>query len=246
MSDVKALDINGTSYDVKAISVVDNGSGTKLKYWSGTKAEYDAITTKDSTMIYNVVDSGSGSDTASYPERVIGQIIQSTIPLTDGGLHLLDGALIEGSGSYTDFVSYIAGLYSSGDYSSIFETEANWQTSVNTYGVCGKFVYNSINNTVRLPKITGFTEGTIDPTVLGNLVQAGLPNITGYGYSVFAGSDQDFAGSALYSTTPSTVSYVTTNNSSGLANKIYRIDASRSNSIYDNSNTVQPQSIKVL
>lgn len=84
--------------------------------------------------------------------RNIGEIVTSTIPLDDAGLHLLDGSLISGSGSYAAFVSYMADLYDSGDYTDKFDTEANWQTAVTTYGVCGKFVYDDVNNTVRLPK----------------------------------------------------------------------------------------------
>ena len=117
-----------------------------------------------------------GSGNLAISSRNIGEIVSSTIPLSDAGLHLLDGALISGSGSYADFVTYIAGLVST--YPDLFETEANWQTSVTNYGVCGKFVYDSENNTVRLPKITGFIEGTTDVTALGDLIEAGLPNIT--------------------------------------------------------------------
>lgn len=84
--------------------------------------------------------------------RNIGEIVSSAIPLTDAELHILDGALISGSGSYSTFVDYIADLYDSGDYTAIFDTEANWQSAVTTYGVCSKFVYDSVNNTVRLPK----------------------------------------------------------------------------------------------
>ena len=93
----------------------------------------------------------SGVATPIEPTRNIGQIVASTIPLTDAGLHLLDGSLISGSGSYADFVDYIVGLVN--DYPDLFETEANWQASVTTYGVCGKFVYDSVNDTVRLPKL---------------------------------------------------------------------------------------------
>lgn len=93
---------------------------------------------------------GTQKIAANSSSREIGEIIQSTIPLTDAGLHLLDGALISGVGSYAKFVNYIAGLVSS--YPNLFETEANWQSAVTTYGVCGKFVYDSVNNTVRLPK----------------------------------------------------------------------------------------------
>lgn len=172
--------------------------------------------------------------------REIGEIILSTIPLTDAGLHLLDGGVISGSGAYSAFVTYIAGLVSG--HSELFTTEANWQTSVTNYGVCGKFVYDSVNNTVRLPKITGFTEGTIDPTTLGDLTQAGLPNITGT-----VGTMND-AGSGRSSGALSWVS----NSSQGLGGNFYGIsgtttfNASASNTIYGNSSTVQPQAIKVL
>ena len=102
--------------------------------------------------------------------RNIGEIVPSTIPLTDAGLHLLDGSLLA-YGSYKDFIDYIAELYNSGDYSSIFTTEANWQTSVTTYDVCDKFVYDSVNNTVRLPKTS---------SVHGQLIKKSTNGSSGY------------------------------------------------------------------
>lgn len=172
--------------------------------------------------------------------RNIGEIVASTIPLADAGLHLLDGSLLS-YGSYQAFIDYIADLYDSGDYTDIFETEANWQTSVTTYGVCGKFVYDSVNNTVRLPKITGFIEGTTDTTALLDLVEAGLPNITGEtGGYVYTGSN----GALSAVTRSDTAGRV--NGGSGQWGTIVTLDASNSNSIYGNSSTVQPQAIKVL
>ena len=178
--------------------------------------------------------------------RNIGQIIQSTIPLTDAGLHLLDGALIQGGGVYDAFVQYIASL--SRSYPQCFTDETTWQNTVNSKGVCGKFVYNLTNNTVRLPKITGFVEGTVDSNALGDLVEAGLPNITGniwagdtYGSSIFTSSSgfiQNGSNSGWRTNTvQSTVSG---------ASDTVTFDASRSSSIYGNSNTVQPQAIKVF
>ena len=187
----------------------------------------------------------SGVATPVEPTRNIGQIITSTIPLTDAGLHLLDGALIQGSGSYSAFVDYIAGLVA--DYPDLFDTEANWQSAVTQYGVCGKFVYNSVNNTVRLPKITGIVEGTTNVTALGNLVQAGLPNITG---SVGRGNSTNgiyVSGNGAFSVSDVGSTYIQTGGAS--QNDVYKtfsINASRSSSIYGNSTTVQPQTIKVL
>ena len=172
----------------------------------------------------------------------IGEIVASTIPLTDAGLHLLDGTQLSGSGIYSAFVDYIGDLYDSGDYTDIFETEANWQTAVTTYGVCGKFVYDSVNNTVRLPLITGFTEGTITPSTLGDLTEAGLPNITGAVQGIKSAGDTAI-NSALYK---SGYNYDGNVSTSSQQFKTLSLDASLSNPIYGNSTTVQPQSIKVL
>lgn len=172
--------------------------------------------------------------------RNIGEIVASTIELTDAGLHLLDGSLLSGSGSYDAFVSYIARLYAADPTANYFTTEANWQASVLTYGVCGKFVYDSVNNTVRLPKVTGFVEGTIDANALGDLVEAGLPNITGT--AIFGADITDTTG-ALYISRYN----LKNENGSGANNgDELAIDASHSNAIYGNSNTVQPQSINVF
>ncbi len=108
--------------------------------------------------------------------RNAGELVYSLLPQTDTGLHLLDGSLISGIGSYRAFVSYIANLYGDGtNIPAYFTTEEEWQQSVANYGVCGKFVFNQEAYTVRLPKVTGFIEGTLDATTLGSLIEAGLP-----------------------------------------------------------------------
>jgi hypothetical protein len=189
----------------------------------------------------------SGQATLVGESRNIGQIIPSAIPLTDAGLHLLDGALIQGSGIYSAFVDYIAGLDLTANY---FCTEQEWQTSVTQYGVCGKFVYDSTNNTVRLPKVTGIIEGTTDVSALGDLVEAGLPNITG-GYYQPNTAAGGFAGvtygvgatGAFHQLNGVSGCY---SSASGSTNVGLGFDASLSNPIYGNSSTVQPQTIKAF
>lgn len=117
--------------------------------------------------------------------RNFGELVYSAIPLTDNGLKLLDGSLIQGDGIYANFVTYMASLVST--YPSIFVTEAVWQQNVATYGVCGKFVYDSTNNTVRLPKITGIIEGTVDVNALGDIVEGGIPQHSHSGSMTSAG-----------------------------------------------------------
>lgn len=182
-------------------------------------------------------------------KRNIGEIVQSTIPLNDAALHLLDGSLISGSGTYSAFVTYMSGLVSS--HSNLFCSEADWQATYTEYGVCGKFVYNSTDNTIRLPYITGFIEGTLTESSLGNVTEAGLPNITGIlGTSGYVGeqwSKDSLLTGAFYKDTSLTEKRIS-DDVTAIANKEYNFgfDASLSNDIYNNSNTVQPQSIKVF
>lgn len=125
----------------------------------------------------------------------------------------------------------------SGRLPACFTDEGQWQQTVTTYSVCGKFVYDPVNNTVRLPKVTGFVEGTTTITNIGDLVEAGLPNITGTVHSDYPGNFQG----AFYIYRDA----VTGNGGSG-TDCVAGFDASRSSSIYGNSSTVQPQAIKVL
>ena len=283
---VKIIDNN---IPIIKYSVIDNNIGNSTSdtnYWA---------------------DSSFGGGTA----RNIGEIVTSTIPLTDAGLHLLDGSLINGGGIYSSFVNYIANLYNnnllyayvyndgtddykiytktttldedtvlytsdstqytgsdfeivevSGDYEiqydsntctytstdnvqllNCFTDETSWQSSVTTYGVCGKFVYNSTNSTVRLPKITGFTEGTVTESEQGSLTEAGLPNITGS--LQFWSSAYEPTGEGAFGSKTSSASAAA---NAGDTMRFYTqsFDASLSNSVYGNSETVQPQAVKVL
>lgn len=216
---------NNTEYS--NTSIVKSISGTRLNFY---------ISLQNNNIGHPLSDTTYWAQATLNSGRNVGEIITSTIPLNDSGVHLLDGSVLSGSGIYSDFVSYISNIYNSA--LNYFCTETEWQTSVNTYGVCGKFVYNSTNNTVRLPKITGFIEGTIDANTLGNLTPAGLPNIwaswnvDNYSWisgSVYTGSD---------------------NKNGADGDKGFQVqailDASRSSAVYGRSNTVQPQSIKVL
>ena len=172
--------------------------------------------------------------------RILGETIFSLIPLTDSSVHLLDGSIINGSGIYKDFVDEIVALAE--DYPQCFCTEAQWQQSISDYGVCGKFVNNTTS--VRLPKVTGIVEGTVDVSALGSLVEAGLPNITGQINDSYSWPGIGSASGAF--SFGSTSSNILRAGDGGTiaADNHYTFDASGSNSIYGNSSTVQPQTIK--
>lgn len=88
-----------------------------------------------------------------------GQTIFSLDPLFEDGLHLLDGGIVYGDGVYAEFVNtYIANLYAKNP--ERFITEEQWQEHVNTYGACGRYVYDTVANTVRLPKVGDYLYST--------------------------------------------------------------------------------------
>lgn len=130
-----------------------------------------------------------------------------------------------------------------------FLTEEEWQTTVTTYGSCGKFVYDSVNNTVRLPKVSDILQGTTDLTAIGDLIEAGLPNITGESQLMVTGDaaiGATGAGAIRTGHHATNIGVQEVSKSGRQLGGPWNFDASRSNSIYGNSDTVQPQTIKVL
>ena len=201
----------------------------------------EALVSKASVDLSNLNEAGEIK--IGQNARNIGELVSSVLPLNSSGLHLLDGSVLQGSGSYANFVTYIKRLYQDNPTANYFTTEENWQSSCSTYGSCGKFVYDSVHNTVRLPKISDIIQGTTDVTALGDLVEAGLPNITGT-YSN-AGSKETTSNTATGAFAVISNNYLGNQSNAGNGSAI-DFDASRSSSIYGNSSTVQPQTIKVL
>ena len=80
------------------------------------------------------------TEALSLTKRNVGELVTSVVPLTDAGLHLLDGALLSYTGMYAPFINHMEGLFNT--YQNLFTTEASWQSAVQSKGVCGKFVLN--------------------------------------------------------------------------------------------------------
>lgn len=191
--------------------------------------------TEIADKINEIIEGGTGGS-----GLVFGSTIFSLIPLTEAGLHLLDGSLLNVGGIYDEAITKISALKSSNP--NLFTTEENWQSSVSSHGVCGKFVYTE-GVSLRLPKVTGFVEGTLDAGALGDLVEAGLPNITG---TFFNSQERENVGLSFE---PTGAFYRAAQAGNGVEGEMgwfetIGLDASLSNKLYGKSNTVQPQAIK--
>ena len=87
--------------------------GAVLHYTNSDNVSFNVRSLMENNT-YNFVENPEYIDNVHWaydsniPKKNIGEIITSSIPLTDAGLHLLDGSLIQGGGIYDDFVQYIA------------------------------------------------------------------------------------------------------------------------------------------
>ena len=201
----KFLTTNGSTASWASVDSLPTQTGNSGKFLTtnGSTASWASVGSLPSQSGQSGKVLTTDGTNASWTEqfsRQIGEIVASTIPLTDAGLHLLDGTQLSGSGIYADFVDYIGDLYDSGDYTTIFETEANWQAAVTANGVCGKFVYTAAAGgspaTVRLPLYSNkiYTQSiTSTAPVVGNGTALGLTNGTVNGAPM-----TDTANNALY------------------------------------------------
>lgn len=172
--------------------------------------------------------------------RNVGELVFSSVPIDDKNLHLADGSLLDGKGTYRVFVDFIGKMATK--YPNLFTDEATWQATVSKYGTCGKYVWNAENKTLRLPRLKGIVEATIDQNSIGNITEAGLPNITGT-----AQFSQEWETWGKYGYTGAF--YLQKRGGNGVDGDrgnfdIVGFDASRSSKVYGKSNTVQPQTVK--
>ena len=137
------------------------------------------------------------------PRRNIGEIVYSTVPLTDAGLHLANGDPIT-RGAYAAFYDYIVSLLGSANSVVSF---SDWQTerSANGGKIIGKYGVDTANQQIYLPDLTGtFPEATNTASELGEYIVPGIPNIKG-------GTDPRLAENSGYQYSP-----VMANNSGAL------------------------------
>ena len=240
LSDASGIYGNSTTVQpqvIKALVYMVVSSSVKTE----VEVDIDNITTDLNAILGSVATNTQDiSALQNRNGRNIGETVFSLIPLTDAGLHLLDGSLLNVGGIYDAFITHIASLQTS--YPGLFTTEDSWQSSVTNYGVCGKFVYTE-GVSLRIPKITGFVEGTLDATALGDLVEAGLPNITGsFGDNPDRQTYNAVSGAIYTAGKNNKWSPSGTETDSLVGNRHF--SANRSNPIYGKSTTVQPQAIK--
>ena len=122
----------------------------------------------------------------------------------------------------------------------------------NQYGIADFYGIDVENERIFLPRNKYFHQLTDDPTKVNQIMEAGLPNITGRIYSAGYGSTGGYgningANGAFIKGSVSNGSGGAADSYSGNSSPYVDFDASLSNDIYGNSDTVQPpSSLKLL
>ena len=167
-------------------------------------------------------------------KRSIGEVYFSQSSLaTDnsGALPLFTGETIASANTiYPDFYNWVSA------HTELQCTSAEYESALSTYGECPKYVIGS--GSLRLPKLSNYIK--VANTGEGiTQKEAGLPNITGYASprkDGYAGGG--LAGGAFWLTSD-TESAGHPATESGPGTRI-NFDASRSSSVYGESDTVTP------
>ena len=176
----------------------------------------------------------------------IGTIFYHISSVPPEGAFLLNGQVIYNCSTlYPEFYQYVT---SNNGIRKI--TSSVYESELSSIGICGGFVVDSENGSIRLPNISnGFIEGS-NGSNIGNTLDAGLPNIEGWVHDwlnnfINPNVHPNESSGAFYTTAPdqnersgSEVEDPTQDTTGFLY-----FDASRSSPIYGNSNTVQPKSV---
>lgn len=182
-ADGKSITKN-TSDELQTIGVINqNDTTTAIKTWTGTKAQYDAIVTKDINTEYFCTDNGElylgDVKIGSGGGLEIGDIGFAPLGIdeTKNKRRYLNGQVI----SQSQFVSFTNKIKSAIElYPSLATTETNWQAEKTNskLGQCGKFVIDDTAGTIRLPAVVN-AQGLVDLALIGGIKAESLPNITG-------------------------------------------------------------------
>ena len=158
-----------------------------------------------------------------------------------GALPLFTGETISNADQlYPEFYAWVA------DHSALQISAADYETALTTYGECPKYVIDTTNKTIRLPKLANYLKmaNTTDGVTQAG---AGLPNIyteiSSRKFQNGVGVIANVTGAGTFENDgyPAVSNvYTAENRSSSYSLQKSTVDASVGNSIYGNSNTVTP------
>lgn len=274
MSQVQLVASRGTETLADSLQCVSNAGGKiwgNLEITGTLKSSNTYTKTEVNNITDTKVDLDGGNYLGSGLETIIKNNSGSGFNLFDTKIsdHVLDGESAKGwalQGSYVNGAVY-PDFYAKciEEYNQATATETingvtvkvhsnghkfyniSDKTAIdeffNTMGSAWFYGVDTENERIFLPRNNYFEQVTSSAVDVGQSVEAGLPNITGEFGAVRWGSS---IGNGAFTNTGSGTAPIS--GGGGLQNTygLYSLDASRSNAIYGNSDTVQPNAVKKL
>ena len=244
-TDLPASGVAANTYTYPS-SVTVNAQGQVTAIEEGTPSGANA-----NTDLSNITDAGKEvikENSKSGTGLEIGDIGIAAFGIDEskGLRRYLNGSTLSVNQNTQAFVDKLKAAVVS--YPSLACTETQWQAiaASSVGGQCGKFVINYASDgttvtSIRLPKIIMPIQGLTDLTKLGELVEAGLPNITG-------SLAQDILSYQIGASGALSVDALGSDGAQGSSSYgrwgTWSFDASRSSDIYGNSDTVQQEQIQ--
>lgn len=247
---IKGSDIDNDA-ELSIVGATDNLNGSSLNLYGRNHTKNGSFELNANNGTYTKTLRGGADGTLTWDESNVAteeyvrqhgsmpvgfEYFTMNPSIPQGSLPLFGGEYSRAT--YADLWAWVQ------EQTGYLKTEIEWQTlSVSNNGNVPYYSDGDGLTTFRVPSLKCWVKAANgNVTEVGSYLEAGLPNITGSMFSFLTGGANENQG-ALYQTTES--SATTSGNSSGSAYTWRRInlDASRSNSIYGNSSTVQPESI---
>ncbi len=249
----------------KSEEVTKNANAAISNIESKKTASLNAINSASSSQITNIEEEGAvqvnlakeqANIATEQANIAIAQAKQATINAKEAGLiigqsvalyctkdYIPDGCLPCDGGEYTktQFSNFWNNYLTSSTIRLNICTYTEYQQEVSTYGQCAKFAVDKSNSKFKVPLIKdgAVIQQALTDSELGKAYNAGLPNITGtVGHVTF--DDTGNIATGVFSL--SAIGGGNTISGNGNRQNVY-FDASNSNSIYGNSNTVQMNAI---
>lgn len=215
------------SDEIQAAAILDS-NGTILKFWSGTKAQYDAIPTHDSLTLYNITDD---TDPVSvYTKTEVDALLATKANANSVYTKSETYTQLEVDNQISTAVASLLG--------SVYPVGSLY---IGTQSTCpmAALIPNSTWEIVATNRALWGGNGSNANTT----IEAGLPNITG---SFDAGTFNGITnGTGAFSGASASYNWALRGTYTQGYGANYPFNASNSNSIYGKSSTVQPPAYRV-
>ena len=219
-------------------NIVHGNSPTGSQYFATTFA-YVTTNASGNVISFNPCKPYHAVDYRKV-ERILGKQVgevyysqSSSAADNRGALPLFTGETISSADTlYPDFYTWV------NTHSELQISAANYEAALSTYGECPKYVIDTVNKTIRLPKLVNYIKNANTTDGIAQ-ASAGLPNITGE-FNAQQNNYGGWAGMASGAFQYGSSYTGKLNYNEGATSEGFSFDASNSNDIYGNSNTVTP------